>query len=202
MSAPTVGAQVFGGVVCPLLALEVRPMFQARGQAREKRDIKHREEETLVQACPCSLIADIEHHTWFFDISCDQVDFKCVPCCLPRSCRKHSGNVCFISLLAFPWCCICNGKKVFNLPACGVLRIGALPLVFGLHSVAHCIVARLCVCCHPKRQACLVRYIGFGAQSRNFIWQGGRSNKDGIPPAESRCWEQYSVHTLQRLRRM
>ena len=141
MSAPTVGAQVFGGVLCPLLALEVRPMFQARGQAREKRDIKHREEETLVQASPCSLIADIEHHTWFFDISCDQVDFKCVPCCLPRSCRKHSGNVCFISLLAFPWCCICNGKKVFNLPACGVLRIGALPLVFGLHSVAHCIVA-------------------------------------------------------------
>ena len=83
MSAPTVGAQVFGGVLCPLLALEVRPMFQARGQAREKRDIKHREEETLVQACPCSLIADIEHHTWFFDISCDQVDFKCVPSCLP-----------------------------------------------------------------------------------------------------------------------
>ena len=68
-----VDAQVFGGVLCPLLALEVRPMFQARGQAREKRDIKHREEETLVQACPCSLIADIEHHTWFFDsdmVSC------------------------------------------------------------------------------------------------------------------------------------
>ena len=63
MSAPTVGAQVVGGVLCPLLALEVRPMFQARGQAREKRDIKHREEETLVQASPCSLIADIEHHT-------------------------------------------------------------------------------------------------------------------------------------------
>ena len=63
MWAPTMGAQVFGAVLCPILALEVRPMFQARGQAREKRDIKHREEETLVQASPCSLIADIEHHT-------------------------------------------------------------------------------------------------------------------------------------------
>ena len=83
MWAPTVGAQVFGAVLCPILALEVGPVFQERGQAREKRGIKHREEETFVQACPCSLTADIMHHTWFFEISCYPVDFTCVPCCLP-----------------------------------------------------------------------------------------------------------------------
>ena len=63
MSAPTVGAQVFGGVLCPLLASEVRPMFQAWAQAREGRRIKHREEDTLCQACSFDLIADRIHET-------------------------------------------------------------------------------------------------------------------------------------------
>ena len=36
--APTVGAQIFGAVLCPLLVLEVGPMFQAREQARKKKE--------------------------------------------------------------------------------------------------------------------------------------------------------------------
>ena len=77
------GAQVVGEVLCPLLALEVRPMFQAQEQAREKTGIKHMEEATFVQACLCFLTADVMHHTWFFDICCHDVDFKCAPSCLP-----------------------------------------------------------------------------------------------------------------------
>ena len=38
MWAPTVGAQIFGAVLCPLLVLEVGPMFQAREQARKKKE--------------------------------------------------------------------------------------------------------------------------------------------------------------------
>ena len=83
MWAPTVGAQVLGAVLCPFLALEVGPMFQAQGQARNKRGIKHKKEETFDQTCPCSLTADVMHHTWSLDIPCYQVDFRCVPSCSP-----------------------------------------------------------------------------------------------------------------------
>ena len=81
--APTVGAQVLGEVLCPILALEVGPMFQARGQAHEKGNIKHREEKTSVQTFSFSRTANTMHHTWLFDISCYHVDVKCVPLCLP-----------------------------------------------------------------------------------------------------------------------
>ena len=77
------GAEGFGAVLCPILALEVGPMFQAQEQAREKTGIKHMEEETFVQACLCFLTGDIMHHGWIFDISCYDVDFTCAPSCLP-----------------------------------------------------------------------------------------------------------------------
>ena len=92
MWAPTVGAQVLGAVLCPFLALEVGPMFQAQGQARNKRGIKHRKEETFVQTCPCSLTADVMHHTWSLDIPCYQVDFRCVPSCSPLLPSVHAPS--------------------------------------------------------------------------------------------------------------
>ena len=75
------GAEAFGGVLCPLLASEVRPMFQAWAQAREGRRIKHREEDTLCQACSFDLIADRIHETRCCDIACYHLDFKCVIGC-------------------------------------------------------------------------------------------------------------------------
>ena len=51
MWAPTVGAHIVGGVLCPLLASEMGSMFHAQGQARIENGIKHMEEEAFVQAC-------------------------------------------------------------------------------------------------------------------------------------------------------
>ena len=81
--APTVGAQIVGAKLCPILAPEIGDAFQAREQAREKHGIEHRKEKTFVYTCRCFLTGDVMHHTWSFQISGYHIDFVCVRACLP-----------------------------------------------------------------------------------------------------------------------